>query len=300
MEKRIHIIAGPTASGKSALALARATEMNGVIINADSRQIYEGLPLLTAQPTACDFEKAPHKLYGVLHPNDPCSAGLWCAMAKEEIETCFKNGQTPIITGGTGLYIKALIEGLSPIPSVPDGIRAAAVQKQKDLGNPAFHEELKRIDSETAALYHPMHTARLIHAYEVFMATGKPLAQWQKMPKEGPPDEWAFDMTLVMPPRDVLYARCNQRFVQMMEMGAPEELATFDARVTSGDVSTKSILIKTIGADPIRQWQTGQMSKDDAIALAQAETRQYAKRQVTWFKNQTAPARNIVSIQTVS
>ncbi len=300
MEKRIHIIAGPTASGKSAYALAQAQNMNGVIINADSRQIYNALPILTAHPSMDDFKKSPHRLYSVLHPNESCSAGLWCTMAKSVIEECFANGQTPIITGGTGLYIKSLIEGLSPIPTVPDDVRKTINQKQKDLGNPAFYEELKKMDPETAALYHPMHTARLVHAYEILMATNKPLAQWQKMPKQEPPNDWTFDITLIMPARDVLYSRCNQRFVEMLKMGAPEELEDFDKCVAAGDISKDSILIKTIGADPIRRWKKDEISMDEAITLAQTQTRQYAKRQVTWFNNQIKPRRNIVSIQTVS
>jgi tRNA dimethylallyltransferase len=299
MDKTIHIIAGPTASGKSALAVTRAQDLNGVIINADSRQIYDALPLLTAQPSADDFKTAPHALYGHLHPNDACSAGLWCLLARTEIERCFANDLTPIITGGNGLYIKALIEGLSPIPLVPDDVRCAAVEKQAAMGNPAFYEELKRIDPLTASLYHPMHTARLVHAYEVFIATGKPLAQWQAHPKNEPPADWRFDITLVMPPRDVLYNRCNMRFEQMMEMGAEEELMAFDAQVSAGEVSTDSILIKTIGASPLRDLRGGVISRAKAITLAQTETRQYAKRQVTWFTNQIKERRNIVSIKQI-
>ena len=296
MDKTIHIIAGPTAGGKSALAITRAQDLNGVVINADSRQIYNALSLLTAQPSPDDFKTVPHVLYNHLHPNDACSAGLWCVLAREEIERCFANDQTPIITGGNGLYIKALIEGLSPIPAVPDEIRQAAVEKQAAMGNPAFYEELKRIDPLTASLYHPMHTARLVHAYEVFIATGKPLAQWQAIPKKGPPDDWRFYITLVMPPREVLYNRCNMRFEQMMEMGAEEELMAFDARVATGEISTDSILIKTIGAAALRDLRDGTISRAEAITLAQTETRQYAKRQVTWFTNQTKERRNIISI----
>ena len=140
--RTVHIIAGPTASGKSALALEMAAAQNGVIINADSMQIYEGLPILTAQPSEEDKNRAPHRLYAALHPNDPCSAGLWRAMAIAEIQTALESGQTPIITGGTGFYLKALMEGLSPIPEIPPAIRAAAVALQKDMGNPGFHAAL--------------------------------------------------------------------------------------------------------------------------------------------------------------
>lgn len=300
MGKTIHIIAGPTAGGKSALAIKRAKETGGAVINCDSRQIYNALPILTAQPSTQDMADVPHHLYGVLHPDESCSAGRWLAMAVPVIEEMLSRNITPIVTGGTGLYFKALMEGLSPIPSVPIEIRNAAIQKQKELGNPAFYEALKQRDPETAALYHPMHTARLIHAWEVFEATGKPLAHWQSLPKEGVPENWAFDITLVMPERETLYARCNARFVQMMDMGAVEELEAFDEKVARGDISKHSIMMKTIGAEALRAWKKGEISKDEAIALAQTETRQYAKRQITWFKNQIVPAHNILAVSSFS
>lgn len=299
MEKTIYIIAGPTAGGKSALALTRARETNGAVINCDSRQIYDALPILTAQPSTQDMAEIPHHLYGALHPDESCSAGRWLSMAVPLIEEFLANDITPIVTGGTGLYFKALMEGLSPIPPVPVHIRDAAIQKQKELGNPAFYEALKQRDPATAALYHPMHTARLIHAWEILEATGKPLAHWQSLPKEGVPEDWVFDVTLVMPERDVLYARCNARFEQMMDMGAVEELEDFDAKVARGVISKESIMMKTIGADPIRAWKKGDITKEEAISLAQTETRQYAKRQITWFKNQIVPADNITRLQIV-
>ncbi len=296
MSKTIHIIAGPTAGGKSALAIERAVELNGAIINCDSRQIYSELPILSAQPSDQDKEEAPHHLYGTLHPDDTCSAGSWREIATPIIEEMLDKGITPIITGGNGLYIKTLIEGISPIPDVPSEIRLAAIQKQKELGNPAFYEELQKRDPETAALYHPMHTARLIHAWEILEATAKPLSQWQAIPKVAPPEDWMFDITLVMPEREILYDRCNKRFEQMLKMGAAEELEAFDKKIGSGEVSKDSVLIKTVGANGLRAWREGRISKEDAINLAQTETRQYAKRQVTWFTNQVRPAKNIINI----
>ncbi len=298
MSTPIKIIAGPTASGKSAHAIdiAQTVPHGGVIVNCDSRQIYEGLPILTAQPPQEDRDLIPHELYGVLHPNELCSAGSWVKMVTPLIEKIFEIGKTPIITGGNGLYIKALTEGLSPIPEVPDDIRKAAIEKQQTMGNPAFHEELARCDPETAALYHPMHTARLVHAWEILEATGKPLAQWQKMPKIAPPSHWSFDITLVMPERDTLYNRINNRFVYMMSNGVMEELDAFDARVKDGSVKPDATLVKTLGADPLRRYRAGEILKDEAITLAQTETRQYAKRQVTWFSNQIQPRENITNI----
>lgn len=296
MTRTIHIIAGPTASGKSALAIERAMETNGAIINVDSRQIYDALPILSAQPSEDDKKAAPHHLYGVAHPNDTVSAGSWREMAVPLIEKLLDEGAAPIVTGGNGLYIKTLTEGISPIPEVPPDIRLRAVERQKELGNPAFHAELEKRDPETAALYHPMHTARLIHAWEIFEATGRPLAQWQAMPKAAPPADWIFDITLVMPEREKLYARCDARFVQMLEAGAMEELEAFDKKVEAGEISRESVTIKTVGASALRALREGRISKDAAIALAQTETRQYAKRQTTWFKNQVKPQKNIVKI----
>lgn len=295
----IHIVGGPTASGKSAYAIDLAQKIDGVIINCDSRQIYSELPILTAQPSAEDKSIVPHQLYGTMHPNELCSAGSWVRTAIPLIEKILAQGKSPIVTGGNGLYIKALTEGLSPIPDVPDDIRQRTIQKQKELGNPAFHEELKIRDPETAALYHPMHTARLIHAWEILEATGKPLAQWQKIPKIAPPSDWLFDITLVMPDRKTLYQRCNNRFLSMLREGAMEELDAFDQKIEWGEYKPDCTLVKTLGSSPLRRYRAGELSKDEAINLAQTETRQYAKRQTTWFNNQMAPSNNISSIQKI-
>ncbi len=299
MSQSVHIIAGPTAGGKSAHAIAMAHDLDGVIVNVDSRQIYKDLPILTARPPAEDLAAAPHELYGVMQANDVCSAGLWREMAIPVIRRILDEGRTPIITGGNGLYIKTLLEGMSPIPDVPDDIRAAANARQRELGNPAFYEALQKRDPVTAAQYHPMHTARVVHAWEILEATGKPLSYWQSLPKNAPPADWVFHITLVMPARDVLYARCNERLRQMIAMGAAEELAAFDARVATGEIKPDCIMIKTVGAQGLRAWRGGQISKNEAIDLSATETRQYAKRQVTWFKNQIKPADNISSIETI-
>lgn len=300
MAKTIYIIAGPTAGGKSALALAKAKGMGGAVVNADSRQIYNELPVLTAQPSGEDKHQVPHYLYDALHPNDACSAGAWREMAVPLIADLLDKGVVPIVTGGSGLYLKALIEGLSPIPDIPSDIRRAAVQKQKECGNPAFYEELKKRDPVTAALYHPMHTARLVHAWEILEATGKPLASWQSLPKTPPPADWQFDVTLVMPPREILYARCNQRFHQMLEQGAMEELESFDQKVAAGNIRKDAVLVKTVGAAALRACREGRISKEEAIILAQTETRQYAKRQMTWFRNQIGDQENIANISIYS
>ena len=286
MKKIIHIIAGPTASGKSALALKRSKELDGVIINCDSMQIYDGLHLLTAQPSKEDLEKAPHLLYAHLHPNDGCSAGNWKEMVEPVIQDVLDQDKTPIIVGGSGLYIKALTDGLSPMPDVPQAIRDATVEKHKELGNPTFHEALQKRDPVMAERFHPFHTARLLRAWEVLEATGKSLSEWQKEPRIGPPDDWDFQIELIIPDRPVLHQRCNDRFIWMLNNGAIEEVEAFSKRVESEDIHYNIPLLKALGYREILSYIKGDIPKDEAIEKAQARTRQYAKQQVTWFRNQ--------------
>ncbi len=283
----IHIIAGPTASGKSARALEMAEQTGGVIINCDSMQIYDGLQTLTAQPPKEDLSQAPHLLYSHLHPNDTCSAGTWREIVEPIIHELLKNGKTPIIVGGTGLYIKALTHGLSPMPDVPQEIRAAAVKKQEELGNPAFHEMLAKHDPIMAKRFHPFHTARLIRAWEILEATGKSLAEWQKLPLRSPPQSWKFDIKVIIPDRAIQHQRCNDRFLWMMDNGILEEIEAFSKRIESGEIRNNVALVKALGYRQLLSYIKGEMSKDDAIEQSQAKTRQYAKQQVTWFKNQS-------------
>jgi len=282
----IYIIAGPTASGKSARALELARRMNGVIVNADSRQIYDGLPILTAQPTKEEKLEIPHELYGVIAPNDDCSAGNWRDRAHAVIQKTFDEGNAPIIVGGTGLYLRALIEGLSRIPNIPDEIRAAAIQKQEELGNPAFHAELAKRDPVMAARFHPSHTARLVRAWEVLEATGKSLAEWQSMGVDAPPKEWKFQIEKIMPPRDDLNRNCDARFLKMLETGALEETKNFQAKIEAGEIRGDAPLTKSLGFQPLVDFLKNRISREEAILQAQTETRQYAKRQMTWFRHQ--------------
>ena len=282
----IHIVAGPTAGGKSAFALGLAKKLNGVVINCDSMQIYDGLPVLTAQPTEADKREAPHVLYGILQPAEPCSAGIWQTLAIREIETAIANVQTPIICGGNGMYIKTLMEGLSPIPETSPEIRGHANARQQEIGSAAMHEELKKRDPESAARFHPEHTARIVRAWEVFEATGKKLSDWQKESKNAPPENWSFEIHKIMPEREELYRRCDMRFIQMLDNEALEEVKDFAARIESGDIPESVLLAKALGFAHLRDHLRGKIPLEQAITIAQTETRQYAKRQVTWFKNQ--------------
>jgi tRNA dimethylallyltransferase len=282
----IHIIAGPTASGKSAKAIELAQALNGVIINCDSMQLYDDLPILSAQPSAQDAQNVPHLLYAILHPNDVCSAGNYREMVEPVIEEVLQNGQIPIICGGTGLYIKSIMDGLSPVPDIPQEVRDAAVAMQKKLGNPGFHKALQKRDPIMAERFHAHHTARLIRAWEVLDATGKSLAEWQEEPRIPPPSHWTFEVHKIMPERETLRDRCDERFLWMVENGALEEVEAFQSRIESGEVRDDVPLTKALGFKNLRDYIQGKLSRDEAIEKSQAETRQYAKRQSTWFRNQ--------------
>lgn len=280
-QQTVLVIGGPTASGKSGLALSVARARNGAVINADSMQVYDGLPILTAQPGAADTAAAPHRLYGCLPPDSICSAARWRAMALEEIDRVLAEGMLPVITGGTGFYLKTLMLGLSPIPDVPHDLRAKVAERQKELGNPAFHAELARRDPVMAAKLHPFNTQRLVRAAEVLEATGKSLAEWQALPPERPPAHLKFVMAALLPPRARLYLQCDERFGQMLKAGALEE-----ARAFSAVAQVSWPLSKALGYPELASHLSGKLSLNDAIRLAQAATRHYAKRQVTWFRHQ--------------
>ncbi|MFP4098625.1 MAG: tRNA (adenosine(37)-N6)-dimethylallyltransferase MiaA [Alphaproteobacteria bacterium] len=295
-KQTILIIGGPTASGKSSRALELAHKHDGIIINCDSMQIYDGLHMLTAQPPQEDLRQAPHHLYSALHPNETCSAGNWREMAEPLIEETLKQNKTPIIVGGSGLYIKALTDGLSPIPDIPQHIRNAAMAKQRELGNPAFHKELAKRDAVMAARFHPFHTARLIRAWEVLEATGKSLAEWQKVKPLSPPDNWGFKIEIIIPKRPILHQRCNDRFIWMIGNGALEEIETFSKRVENREIHHNVPLLKALGYRELLAFINGESSKKEAIEKSQARTRQYAKQQITWFKNQIIKNKKDITI----
>jgi tRNA dimethylallyltransferase len=277
------IIGGPTASGKSGLALGLAERLSGTVINADSMQVYEGLPLLTAQPSAADQVKIPHRLYAALPPTDTCSAARWRDMALSEIRQAHDSGRIPVVTGGTGFYLKTLLEGLSPIPDVPHALREKAAGLQKELGNPRFHQELQKRDPVMAAKLHPFNTQRLVRAWEVLEATGKSLSEWQSLPPVPSPPHLKFMTVFLSPPRKILYAACDARFEKMLEVGALEEVKNFRQKFP-GDTS----LSKSLGYPELSSYMDGKMTRAAAAERAKTSTRHYAKRQVTWFRHQIA------------
>lgn len=281
--KPVLVIGGPTASGKSGLALSVAQKKNGVIINADSMQLYQGLPILTALPSAADMALIPHKLYACFNENHVCSAAAWRDLALEEIEKAHAEKKLPIIVGGTGFYIKTLIKGLSPIPDIPHGLRGEISALQKKLGNPAFHEELKKRDPAMAEKLHPFNTQRLIRAWEVLEATGKSLAVWQSIPPVPPPAHLEFIMVTLLPKRDQLHRNCNTRFDQMMAAGALNEVRSFKEKTLPGQ---NAPLLKALGYPELSAHLEGKLGLEEAVSDAKTSTRHYAKRQVTWFKHQ--------------
>jgi tRNA dimethylallyltransferase len=281
-KQSVLIIAGPTASGKSVLALELADMFGGTVINADSMQIYRDLRILTARPDASAEARVSHRLYGFLDAAERGSAAQWRALALDEIAAATRAGKLPIIVGGTGLYLRALEKGLAPVPEIPEQIRGEATDLYRLLGGVGFRERLAELDPEGARLL-PGDRQRLVRAYEVVRATGRPLGAWQSEPS--PPAPYRFATILLMPPREWLYAGCEARFVQMIEAGALAEVASLAARGLDPELPA----MKALGVPELLQHLRGEMALEVAVTAAQQRTRQYAKRQMTWFRHQMLP-----------
>ncbi len=279
------LIGGPTAAGKSAFALQKAREVNGVILNADAMQIYRGLPLLTAQPDAQDKNEIPHRLYEVLDAASPSSVGKWLELTRLALQEAVETERAPILVGGTGLYFEAFQKGLADIPAISDSVRVACAERYEAEGEEKFREELATQDPESAARIARNDRQRLIRAAEVLAYTGKSLSLWQK---EAAPrsllTEFGFALPethLICPPREALYAACDARFLQMIERGALEEVRTLLTRGLSLDLPAMKIL----GVREIAAFLQGEITLETAISQAQQKTRNYAKRQMTWFRH---------------
>ncbi len=285
---KLLVIAGPTASGKSALASALAREFGGVVINADSMQVYRGVPILTAQPTQEEQTRLPHRLYGAFAPDRLCSAGIWRALAAEACAEAWRQGTLPVVVGGTGLYLRTLVEGISPIPNIPDDVREASRALFAELGNARFYEKLSQRDAVMAGRLDPGNSQRLVRAWEVLEATGRSLAEWQADPREGGLD--AESLTLLLaPPRDDLYRSCDLRLAKMLELGALDEVAA----LTALNLDPALPVMKALGVAEFSAHLKGELSLPEALALARQSTRRYAKRQTTWFRHQLIPQMTI-------
>ena len=282
------LIGGPTASGKSQLALSIAQAHDGVVINADSMQVYRDLAVMTARPDAREMAMAPHRLFGFLDAARPCSVALWLEAARAAADEAVAAGRLPILVGGTGLYLAAFVEGISPMPDVPPEVRRAIGARLEEAGSDSLHAELAARDPATAARLPPGDRQRIVRALEVVTATGTPLSAWQAMPREG---GWPGPVLqiVVEPGREALRAACDSRFDAMMEGGALEEVAALAARGLDPDLPA----MRALGVPPLIEHLAGRLTLEEAIVRAKAGTRQYAKRQATWFRNQSRQALRI-------
>jgi len=280
MDEKTLMIAGPTASGKSALALAIAEAFGGVIINADSMQVYRDLHILSARPTPAEMAAQPHRLYGYLPAAEIGSAGRWRIDAIAEIERAWSADRLPIVVGGTGLYFRALTQGLAPVPELPDDARQAAEAEMNRLGPIDFHRQLSRIDPVSAGRLAAGDRQRLVRAFAVHQATGRSLADWQAETAGGLNGR---HMTVLLdPPRQWLYQRADQRFDLMVTAGALAEVEALAAR----DLPQSLPVMKALGVPHLLAYLGGEMAIEDAIIKAKTMTRRYAKRQMTWFRHQ--------------
>lgn len=281
-EQTVAFIAGPTASGKSGAALALARTVGGEIVNADAMQVYRDLRIVTARPSPEEESAVPHHLYGVLGAEEACSAGRWARMAADLIADIHTRETRAIVVGGTGLYFRALAEGLSPIPETPPEIREAAAVRREALGAVAFREEVLGRDPAMEHLAEN-DAQRLQRAWEVFEATGKPLSYYQSLPRE-PLIDGPVQKAVIELPREMLYARCDERAAQMLEEGAVEEVR----ELLSLELDPSLPVMKALGVPEIAGLIRGEYSADEALAMLQQNTRRFAKRQSTWFRNQAA------------
>lgn len=282
MLKDAILIAGPTASGKSARALDLAKQHGGVIINTDSMQVYAILSMLTARPEPQDIAAAPHRLFGHVHPSTPYSTGEWV----RDVETLLGSedfaGRLAIFVGGTGLYFRALIEGLSPMPLIPDDIRDTLRAQLSMEGSEALHQVLGQHDPETAARLHPTDGQRIARALEVFEASGRPISSWQKERTTPLVKSDSATKIVLEPDRQVLAQRISDRFDSMVLYGALDEVRALNALGLDPSLPAA----KAIGVPELTAYLADELSLEEAAIRAKAASRQYAKRQMTWFRNQ--------------
>lgn len=278
------LIAGPTASGKSRLALTLARQHGGTIVNADSMQVYDGLRILSARPSQAEMEGLPHRLYGFADPAQAFSTGDWIRALEPVLGEIRAAGRRPVIVGGTGLYFRALTRGLDDMPPVPPELRQALRARHEAEGTPALHARLAQLDPAAAGRIRPSDSQRVLRALELIEATGLPLAQLQAG-RGRPLLSGPMARIVLTPERGLLRERIAARFHQMMAEGAEEEAAAFARRPGALDHSAAL----AIGLRELIAWQAGEISRDVAVQRAITRTHQYAKRQETWFRNQFGP-----------
>ncbi len=283
MRERVALIAGPTASGKSDLAVRLALAVEGAgcparIINADSAQVYRDLAVLSARPDAAEMQGVEHRLFGAWDGADACSAADWATAARREIAKAHEAGALPILVGGTGLYLRTLLEGIAPIPPIVAEVRAEV----RALSVADAYAALEREDPARAVILNAGDSQRIARALEVVRSTGHPLGWWQERREGGIGDAVELHALVLLPDRDWLYERCDLRFARMMDGGAVEEVAALLVRGLSPELP----VMRAIGVPEIAAWLEGRSSREDAIVHGQQATRRYAKRQYTWFRHQ--------------
>ncbi len=275
---RVALIAGPTASGKSALAVRLARMANGIVINADASQVYADLHILSARPDEEEMDGVPHRLFGHIDGAEACTAARWAAEARDEIGKAHAAGRLPILVGGTGLYLRTLLDGIAPVPDIDPAIRAAV----RAMPVAEAHAALAREDPEAAARLAAADTTRVGRALEVVRSTGKPLSQWQQHKSGGIGRDITLAPMVLLPPRDWLIDRCDLRFGQMVDHGAVGEVEALLARRLSAELP----VMRAIGVPEIAAWLAGEIDRETMVERGRIATRQYAKRQYTWFSRQ--------------
>jgi tRNA dimethylallyltransferase len=281
-EPDIVLIAGPTASGKSALALELAEKLGGVIVNADSMQVYRDLLIITARPSAAEEKRLPHRLYGHIDAAENFSVGRWCEEAAAALAEARRTARAVIVVGGTGLYFNALTRGLAAVPPIPAEIREAVRARLANDGVAALHAELKWRDPAAAARLMPGDRARITRALEVVLATGRSLLDWHEDNKPASLDPARAIKIFLAPERDDLLRRIDARFDAMMGAGALDEVRMLAARKLAPDLPA----MKAHGVPWLVRHIEGEITLDEAVGEAKRDTRRYTKRQGTWFRNQ--------------
>ncbi len=279
---KVALIAGPTASGKSALAIELATRTGGTVINADSAQVYAELRVLTARPSPAEETQAPHRLFGHVAGAEAYSAARWATEAKAQIAAAHACGSLPILAGGTGLYIRTLLDGIAPVPDIAPAIRAEI----RALPVATAHRLLAETDPQAAARLDPADTTRVARALEVARSTGRTLADWQRDRVGGIAGSIDLVPLILLPDRTWLADRCDRRLAAMFGEGAVDEVRALLAR---SDIPATAPVRRAIGVAQIAAWLAGSLSREAALAGAQAATRHYAKRQYTWLRHQPPP-----------
>ncbi|WP_404369818.1 tRNA (adenosine(37)-N6)-dimethylallyltransferase MiaA [Sphingomonas sp. MMS24-J45] len=279
---KVALIAGPTASGKSALACAVAEKHDGVVINADSAQVYRDLRVLTARPSPADEACVPHRLFGHIDGTESYSAARWADEARAAIDAAHAAGKLPVLVGGTGLYMRTLLDGIAPVPEIDPAIRADV----RALPVAEAHATLAKLDPAAAARLAPADTTRVARALEVVRSTGRTLHDWQAAKTGGIGDRISLAALILLPDRDWLMARCDARCAAMFADGALDEVR---ALLTRADIPLSAPIRRAIGVPDIAALLAGETTPAQALERTRLATRQYAKRQYTWFRNQPPP-----------